>query len=242
MDRRATGAPNLPAGGVPPGAARISIIVPTYDEAAVIGALLAQLATLRRRGHEVIVVDGGSEDGTVQIAAADADHIVSAPRGRARQMNAGAAVARGEVLWFVHADSLIPSDADGLIADAVRTARWGWFDVRLSGAHPLLRVVEWMMNQRARRTCIATGDQALFVTRDLFRALGGFADLELMEDVQLTTRLKGHSPPAVVATPLVTSSRRWERNGILRTIALMWRLRLAYALGAHPSALARRYR
>lgn len=226
-----------------PNAPRISIIVPALDEAAVLPDLLAALAPFRRRGHELIVVDGGSRDATPSLAAAGADRVLEGPRGRARQMNAGAEAARGEVLWFVHADSRVPEAADSLIADALRGGgRWGWFDVRLSGRHPLLRVVEWMMNRRARLTRIATGDQGLFISTELFRAAGGFADIELMEDVELSARLRHHARPMPVAKPLVTSSRRWERCGILRTILLMWQLRLAYALGAHPAALARRYR
>jgi len=221
---------------------RISIVVPTRNEAPGIGGLLRSLAPLRDRGHEVIVVDGGSEDGTVAAAAGLADAVIEAPRGRARQMNAGAERARGEVLWFLHADSAVPEEADRLIGAALGRGEWGWFDVRLSGAHPALRVVEWMMNRRARLTRIATGDQGLFVRRRLFQALGGFADIPLMEDIELTRRLKRRGPPQPVAARLITSSRRWERDGIARTILLMWRLRLAYALGARPSRLAERYR
>ena len=223
--------------------APISIIVPAYNEAAVIADLLRALASYRSRGHEVIVVDGGSEDDTAATAAPWADRVLTAPRGRARQMNAGALAAQGEVLWFVHADSGVPQDADALIGSArEQGAAWGWFDVRLSGAHPALRMVEWMMNRRARLSRVATGDQGLFVSRALFQAVGGFADIELMEDVELSKRLRRHARPVCIRAPLVTSSRRWERDGILRTILLMWRLRLAYALGARPNALAKRYR
>lgn len=223
--------------------APISIIVPAYNEAAVIADLLRALAPFRSRGHEVIVVDGGSEDDTAATAAPWADRVLTAPRGRAQQMNAGAQAAQCEMLWFVHADSGVPQDADALIGCARESgAAWGWFDVRLSGGHPALRMVEWMMNRRARLSRIATGDQGLFVTRALFQAVGGFADIELMEDVELSKRLRLHARPVSIRVPLVTSSRRWERDGILRTILLMWRLRLAYALGVHPNALAKRYR
>ena len=233
----------METGDALPAARRISVIVPTHNEAGVIGGLLAALAPLRRQGHEVIVSDGGSQDATASLAADGADRVVAAPRGRARQMNAGAGVANGEVLWFLHADSALPEHPDALIAAALRGgAEWGWFDVRLSGVHPLLRLVEWMMNRRARLSRIATGDQGVFVSRALFQAVGGFADIELMEDVELSKRLRRHAQPCPIATPLVTSSRRWERGGILRTILLMWRLRLAYALGADPSALARSYK
>lgn len=227
----------------PEAGACISVIVPAYNEVGVIGKLLDALAPLRRRGHEVVMVDGGSDDGTAACAAPRADAVLTAPRGRARQMNAGAVAARGEVLWFLHADSDVPRNADAPIRTAVADgAQWGWFDVRLSGTHPALRMVEWMMNRRARLSRIATGDQGLFITRRLFHAVGGFADIELMEDVELSARLRRCGRPAPLSVPLGTSSRRWERDGILRTIVLMWRLRLAYALGADPSHLARRYR
>ncbi len=221
----------------------ISVIVPAYNEAVVISGLLETLAPLRQRGHEVIVVDGASDDATVATATPWADVVLAAPRGRARQMNAGARVAKGDVLWFLHADSNIPQHADALIRAALdRGAMWGWFDVRLSGAHLGLRVVEWMMNRRARLSRIATGDQGLFVTRALFASLDGFADIDLMEDVELTARLRRQARPVALRVPLVTSSRRWERDGILQTIVFMWWLRLAYAFGAHPSRLAKRYR
>lgn len=221
----------------------MSIIIPAYNEAAVLPDLLAALAPFRDRGHEVIVVDGGSRDGTAARAVAGADRVLRAVRGRARQMNAGAGAAREEVLWFLHADSRVPAEADTLIDAALRGGEgWGWFDVRLSGKHPLLRVVEWMMNRRARLSRIATGDQGLFISRDLFRRVGGFPDIALMEDVELSARLRRRRRPVPIARTLITSSRRWEQRGILRTILLMWRLRLAYALGAHPGELARRYR
>ncbi|MCB1788800.1 MAG: TIGR04283 family arsenosugar biosynthesis glycosyltransferase [Gammaproteobacteria bacterium] len=223
---------------------RLSIIVPTLNEARHIGELLRDLAALRARGHEVIVVDGGSDDETVASVGTQADACVRAAAGRASQMNHGASLASGDVLWFVHADNRVPADAADAICDALRTgARWGRFDVSLSGGHRALRVVESAMNLRSRITGIATGDQGIFVERALFEAVGRFASQPLMEDIALSTRLRRHARPACIRQPrLATSSRRWERHGTARTILLMWGLRLAYALGVPAERLARLYR
>ena len=221
----------------------LSIIVPCLNEAEGIGGALAALAPLRARGAEVIVVDGVSSDGTVERAAPHADYVTSAPRGRAAQMNAGAARARGEILLFLHADTLLPEAADALVVDGLNRSRRGWgrFDVAISGGHPLLRVVAWLMNARSRLTGIATGDQAIFVTRSLFTAAGGYPDIALMEDIALCKRLKRYGSPLCVRHRLIASGRRWEKHGVVRTILLMWRLRLAYWLGADPRKLAIRY-
>ncbi|MBI2311741.1 MAG: TIGR04283 family arsenosugar biosynthesis glycosyltransferase [Betaproteobacteria bacterium] len=226
-----------------PAVSRISIIIPTLDEAERIGDTLARLAPFRARGCEVIVADGGSRDETRSIAAPLADRLVVAPRGRATQMNAGARAASGTALLFLHADSALPADADRLILDGLATGgkSWGRFDVRLTGRHPLLRVVERLMNWRSRATGICTGDQGLFVTRARFEAAGGFPEIALMEDVALSRALKCFGRPLCLAQPIITSSRRWERNGVLRTVLLMWRLRLAYFFGANPERLARTY-
>jgi rSAM/selenodomain-associated transferase 2 len=220
----------------------LSIIVPTLDEAAAIEACLGPLQALRERGVEVIVVDGGSCDATRELATPLADRVLDAPRGRARQMNAGAHAARGSVLLFLHADTLLPAGADALVARAIEGgARWGRFDVAITGADPLLRVIACSMNARSRLSAIATGDQAIFVKRDAFQAAGGFPDIPLMEDVALSRALKRAGRPACLRERVVTSGRRWERRGTLRTIFLMWRLRLAYAAGADPSTLSHRY-
>lgn len=220
----------------------ISIIIPALDEATTIASTLRHLQRFQENGHEVIVVDGGSQDGTPGVATAFADRVLKASRGRARQMNAGAAAARGAVLWFLHADTLAPADAlDQIMAMHGRGYRWGRFDVRLSGQALLLRVIAGAMNHRSRLSGIATGDQGLFVDRALFEALGGYADQPLMEDVELSRRLKRRERPACLPGPLTTSARRWERHGLWRTIALMWRLRLAYFLGADPQVLQHRY-
>jgi rSAM/selenodomain-associated transferase 2 len=219
---------------------KLSIIVPALDEAAGIRAVLQALAQLRDHGHQVIVVDGGSSDGTPALAEPFADRVLNAPRGRARQMNAGAAVAGGEALLFLHADTRLPAEADRLIERALAYRSWGRFDVQIEGG-VVLALVAFLMNWRSRLTGIATGDQAIFVRRAAFDSIGGFADLPLMEDIEISTRLKRLSPPACIRERAVTSARRWERHGVLRTILLMWRLRLAYFLGARPDELARRY-
>ena len=220
-------------------AQRLCVIVPTLNEAAGIGAALQALAPLRRRGHQVIVVDGGSDDGTPQLAAGLCDRLLAAPRGRALQMNAGARAASGAALLFLHADTRLPPDADRAVLDSLRANAWGRFDVRIEGRHPLLKVVGRAMSLRSRLTGIATGDQAIFVRRDCF---AGFPEIPLMEDVALCKALKRLGRPACLRLRVTTSARRWEARGVLRTIVLMWRLRLAYALGADPARLAERYR
>jgi rSAM/selenodomain-associated transferase 2 len=219
-------------------------VVPALNEAAGIQRMLAALQPLRARGHEVIVVDGGSTDGTPTLAAPLADRVVASARGRAVQQNAGAAAASGDVLLFLHADTTLPEGADALVLDGLRRSGRGWgrFDVRLSGRHPLLRVVERMIGLRSRLSGIATGDQAIFMRREWFRRAGGFPELPLMEDVAITRVLKRLGPPLALRARVTTSSRRWEERGIVRTILLMWRLRWDYFRGADPADLARRYR
>lgn len=217
---------------------KLSIIIPALDEAARIAGTLEALALLRARGHEVIVADGGSGDDTRALAAALADRVVAAPRGRARQMNAGAAAASGDALLFLHADTRLPASADQLILHALKKNPWGRFDVAIDGHSPLLAVVAFFMNLRSRLTGIATGDQAIFVRRDAFP---GFPEIALMEDVAFSKAMKRRAPPACLRDRVSTSGRRWERNGVVRTVILMWRLRLAYFLGASPDELARRY-
>ena len=223
--------------------ARLSVFMPVLDEGEGIGATLDALANLRSLGTEVIVVDGGSRDATVQRARLRADRVISAPRGRALQMNAGAAAAAGNVLLFLHADTRLPPDADHIVLRGLdRSGRaWGRFDVEIDGRNPLLAVVAALMNIRSRATGIATGDQAIFVKRDAFVAAGGFPAIPLMEDIALCKRLKRISRPLCLSERAVTSGRRWDRDGVFPTILLMWRLRLSYFLGADPALLARRY-
>ncbi len=220
---------------------RLSVIIPTLNEGTGIEALLLILQSIRAQGHEVIVADGGSNDATIPLARPLSDQIVSAPRGRAQQMNAGAAVANGDALFFLHADSQLPANFLSLILDAVSPGCWGRFDIRLSGDRFLFRVVEWFMNQRSRWSGISTGDQGLFVTRELFDAVGGFPAIDLMEDIAITKRLRKIEAPICLPDPIITSSKRWEKNGAWRTIWLMWRLRFAYWRGADPADLARIY-
>ena len=220
---------------------RLTIVLPVLNEAAIIVAALQALAPLRERGAEVIVVDGGSRDSTARLAEPLADRVIAVPRGRGAPMNAGAALGSGDRLLFLHADTALPDNADALIEAALRRRPWGRFDLRIAGRHPLLALVAHMINLRSRLTGVATGDQAIFVTREAFVAVGGFPDLPLMEDIAISHRLKRLCRPFCIGTPVVTSGRRWERNGVVRTILLMWRLRLAYYLGVEPDLLARRY-
>ena len=201
-------------------------------------AALEALAVLRARGHEVIVADGGSSDGTAELAAPLCDRVVAAPRGRALQMNAGARPARGDALLFLHADSFLPERADELVLAALQSHLWGRFDVVIDGRAPLLGVIGFAMNARSRYSGIATGDQAIFVRREAF---AGFPEIALMEDIEFSRRMKRLGRPACLRAKVRTSGRRWESRGVLRTVGLMWRLRLAYFLGAHPDDLARRY-
>jgi len=217
---------------------KLSIVIPTLNEAAGIARTLEALAPLRANGHEVIVADGGSEDGTRELAAALADRVIAAARGRARQMNAGAAAAAGDALLFLHADTRLPPRADQAVIEALRDRAWGRFDVRIDGRSPLLAVVAFFMNLRSRWSGIATGDQAIFARRESFP---GFPEIALMEDVAFSKAMKRRTPPACLRDKISTSGRRWERNGVVRTVILMWRLRLAYFLGASPDELARQY-
>jgi rSAM/selenodomain-associated transferase 2 len=222
----------------------ISIIVPALNEAGTIEAALRQLQECRNRGHEVIVVDGGSSDATVQQARPLADRVSHSSAGRAGQMQAGADMASGELLWFLHADTRIPAGACNAILAALVPGKrqWGYFEVQFPESIRMLDLVAWMMNRRSRLTGIATGDQGIFVTRELFRRVAGFRPIPLMEDIALSRCLKRHSRPACIDMKLITSSRRWRRHGILRTVLLMWSLRLAFFLGVSPATLAKYYK
>ncbi|MCC7325691.1 MAG: TIGR04283 family arsenosugar biosynthesis glycosyltransferase [Burkholderiales bacterium] len=223
---------------------RLSIIVPALEESAAITATLAALQPLRAQGHEVIVVDGGSRDATLSIARPLADRVFTLAPGRAAQMNAGAQRAGGDVFLFLHADCLLPADAATAIAQSLtRGAVWGRFDVHIAGRARILKLVAAMMNLRSRWTGIATGDQGIFVTRTRFEEVGGYPEIALMEDITLSQSLKrAAGRPACLTQQIEVSGRRWEARGPWRTIFSMWRLRLAYALGADPASLARHYR
>lgn len=221
---------------------RLSIIVPVLNEATVVGEALSALQPLRALGHEVIVVDGGSRDATRTLAFPLADQLLVAPRGRASQMNAGARQAYGETLVFLHADVHLPPDAAEKIVEAIRAgARWGYFDVRLTDRLIGLRVIEFFMNLRSRLTGIVTGDQAIFICREAFAAVGGYPPLPLMEDIAVSRQLGRIARPWCIASRVRVSARRWQQDGVVRTVLLMWWLRLAYFLGVHPARLAARY-
>lgn len=217
--------------------------MPVLNEAAALSASLAALQPLRAQGVQLIVVDGGSSDGTVTLCDGQADIVVRAPRGRAKQMNTGAAQAHGDVLLFLHADTTLPIDALADVREAVNAgAQWGRFDVRIDGRSSWLPIIAAFMNGRSRWTGVATGDQAMFLRADLFRQVGGFPDQALMEDIELSKRLRKQASPACLRCAVTTSGRRWESRGVLRTMLLMWRLRWRYWRGESPDALAEAYR
>lgn len=212
-------------------------------EAAGVTDALRALQSIRARGHEVIVVDAGSRDRTAELAKPLCDRLVVSEKGRAIQMNAGAAVAKGDLFLFLHADTRLPHNALDQLARFARSGKaWGRFDVQLSGERPLFRVISWFMNQRSRLTGICTGDQAMFVSRDAFEALAGFHPMPLMEDVEFSRRLCLVSRPFRIKEPVVTDSRRWQTDGPWRTILLMWQLRWRYWRGESPESLAQIYR
>jgi rSAM/selenodomain-associated transferase 2 len=222
---------------------RVSLIVPVLNEERLIYPLLTSLQQIKGQSSELVIVDGGSQDNTVPLAEKFADQVVISTRGRASQMNAGAAVATGEILLFLHADTQLPHDFLSVLADGFLDSgkQWGRFDVRLSGSHVLFRIIEFFMNWRSRISGIATGDQAIFVKRGVFRQIGGYPCLALMEDISMSKLLKKISRPYCTRSAVVTSSRKWETKGILGTVLLMWRVRLAFFFGADPDDLARIY-
>ena len=225
---------------------RLSIIIPALNEAEGLPSLLGHLASLC--DSEVIVVDGGSVDDSRQAASRAGAQVIRSERGRARQMNAGAAVAQGDILLFLHADTTLPPSAKQAIETAVRHGgrankyAWGRFDVCIAGRSFMLRVIARLMNWRSRLTGIATGDQAMFMTRLAFESAGGFPDQPLMEDIEMSRRLLALSRPICLTDRVITSGRRWEAHGVWKTIWLMWRLRWAYWRGADTAELARWYR
>lgn len=220
----------------------VSIIIPTFNEESIIETLLQQLQAYRQQGHEVIVVDGGSVDNTVSISNSLSDKVISSSSGRALQMNNGATQAENNVLWFIHADTILPDNAIDNIQRALTKSDWGRFNVKLSGSNILFRVIEAMMNIRSCLTGVATGDQAIFVNREIFDSVNGYSDLPLMEDVDLSKKLKKLSRPNCLKEVLTTSSRRWEDKGIFSTVLLMWKLRFLYWLGVSADKLVEQYK
>ncbi|MGZ8498629.1 MAG: TIGR04283 family arsenosugar biosynthesis glycosyltransferase [Candidatus Binatia bacterium] len=219
----------------------ISVIVPVLNEEKSIAATLQALAHLQP--HETIVVDGGSHDRTAEIAAECGVKVILSERGRARQMNRGARQASGEVLLFLHADTRLPPTAFSDIAGAMGDPRYvgGRFDVELDGKHWMLPLVGRLISYRSRLSKVATGDQALFVRRAVFQRMGGFADIPLMEDIAFCRRLKGLGEVACLRSRVVTSARRWEVDGVWRTIFRMWTLKLLYLTGVSPARLKQFY-
>ncbi len=220
----------------------LSIVIPVLNEAEEIYPCLRRLQALRKQGVQVIVVDGGSDDDTIAVATPLADQVISCEKGRARQMNAGAALADRDWLLFLHADTRLPVNLpDIMVVWSFTPSVWGYFAITVRGATPLLRVVQWFMNRRSFLTGIGTGDQCQYVKREVFEQIGGFADIPLMEDIELSKQLKKKSRPLFVNAKAETSGRKWQREGIWPTIFLMWRLRLAYFFGASPTELEQRY-
>jgi rSAM/selenodomain-associated transferase 2 len=222
---------------------RISVVIPALNEAGNITRTLDSLQGMRQRGHEVIVVDGGSDDETMAVSQSLADQVIQSPRGRANQMRAGAAVANGSVFWFLHADTVPVEGADSLILNelVLPDSRWGHFDILFPGDSLMLKVVASLMNLRARITGIATGDQGIFITRILYEKIGGIPAIPLMEDIALSRTLKRYNRPLVLRQKLVSSPRRWTKHGVAKTIIMMWGLRLAYFIGVNPARLAKYY-
>jgi len=221
---------------------KISIIIPVLNEEVNLSRLSGHLQSIRQHGHEVIIVDGGSFDNTLAIAHEITDMIVVSKAGRALQMNSGADIASGEVLLFLHADTLLPDYALQVIADLSQDKDyWGRFDVRLSSDKFVYRVIEHLMNLRSCFTSIATGDQAIFIEKNLFDRVAGFPEIALMEDVEICKRLKKISKPVCLKQKVITSSRRWEMNGVVTTVLLMWKLRLYYFFGVPADKLKQLY-
>lgn len=220
--------------------AAISVVIPVWNDAACLARLLADL---RAAGaFELVVVDGGSDDGSFAVAEEHADVALRAPKGRAEQLRAGTAIASHAWLWFLHADTRVsPPVASEFARNLPQAPGWGWCNVRLEGAAWPLRMIEKGMNWRSALTGVTTGDQGIFAHRRLLEAAGGVPNQSLMEDVELCRRLRRLAPPRRLRATITTSSRRWEHHGIARTVALMWALRLRYLFGADPNALAKRY-
>jgi len=222
---------------------KISIIIPVYNEAETIVGFLEKLQVFRQYGHEIVLVDGKSQDNSCSLAKPRVDRMVSSgARGRAKQMDLGTRMATGQVFLFLHADTQLPDLADEIILSSLASGfYWGRFDIQLSGANFLFRIIEKMMNWRSCLTSIATGDQAIYMTKMLYKDIGGFPQIELMEDVELCTRLRKWTKPHCLKHRVISSSRRWEKNGILRTILFMWSMRIQYFFGVSPYKLQKKY-
>ena len=222
---------------------KISIIIPVINEEVNLAGTLEHLQFIRQQGHEIVVVDGGSKDNSFMLAQEGADIVIAAKPGRAIQMNSGAEVASGDVFLFLHADTVLPDSVLTILEENVLTEwMWGRFDVRLSSNKFVYRVIEFLMNLRSRLTSIATGDQAIFISRSLFLKVGGFPEIVLMEDIEISRCLKVIIKPICLEQKVITSSRRWEKKGVISTVFLMWKLRLYYFFGVSPNKLKQLYR
>ena len=221
---------------------KISIIIPVLNEENNLPKILGTLRMFRNLGHEVIVVDGGSVDNSLSVAYEGADAVVVSRPGRAAQMNHGAAVATGDVFLFLHADTVLPENAAYLISSLHGDSFWGYFNIRLSGQKTIFRLIEWMINRRSSLSSIATGDQSIFVEKNLFNNINGFPEIKLMEDIAISRLLKAVTAPMCLPSKVLTSSRRWENNGVVSTVWLMWKLRLFYFFGVSPEKLSKLYR
>ena len=222
---------------------QISIILPVLNEETAVKNILPLLASVKSANCEIILVDGGSCDNTVKFACEFADQVIISEPGRAMQMNTGASQASGDILLFLHIDTVLPDNALQILTEAYHASpqMWGRFNVRLSGQHPFFRVIETLMNWRSCLTGIATGDQGIFISNSLFKDVGGFPQIPLMEDIAISRMLKRIEKPLCIKDRVITSSRRWEANGILSTVLLMWKLRLLYWFGIDPQKIAVQY-
>ena len=220
----------------------ISIVIPVLNEEKKLPDLLSHLQAFRKQGHELIVVDGGSSDNSLMLAQEYADSVIVSIAGRAIQMNSGAAVAKGDVFLFLHSDTVLPDNALQLISAHLQEPFWGRFDVRLSSDKFIFRIIETFINLRSRLTSINTGDQAIFIDAQFFHSIGGFPEIALMEDVAISKKLKNIASPICLKQKVITSSRRWERRGVVATVLLMWKLRLYYFFGVSPDKLNQLYR
>ena len=222
---------------------KISIIIPVINEEVNLAGTLEHLQFIRQQGHEIVVVDGGSKDNSFMLAQEGADIVIAAKPGRAIQINSGAEVASGDVFLFLHADTVLPDSVLTILEENAQTEWvWGRFDVRLSSNRFVYRVIELLMNLRSRLTSIATGDQAIFISQSLFLKVGGFPEIALMEDIEISKRLKAITKPICLEQKVITSSRRWEEKGVITTVLLMWKLRLYYFFGVSPNKLKQLYR
>lgn len=233
--------------------ATVSIVVPILNEADNLPHLFANIACLNPAPQQVILVDGGSMDKSIGVAQnliKDLElnnklgidwQIIESSAGRATQMNGGARLAIGDILLFLHADTQLPSQAILGVVNAMGTAEWGRFDVRLDSRQPMLWIVSQMINWRSKLSRIATGDQAIFIKRELFEQVGGYPDQALMEDIEICKKLKTIAKPACLKSKVVTSARRWQQHGTWRTIILMWQLRFDYWRGVSADNIKARY-